>query len=145
MSFKIINHNKFKPQITHYKKMVEQTQYQDSISSLLSEFATRLNEVEEKQRLLRDRTMLIGENFISLKEDQENEDRSINKKINEMEYEIKMVKQTLQRIMNELNSMARKTELTILQRQYDMFQPLQLARIKDVEKMINDKLKQNKK
>jgi hypothetical protein len=125
--------------------MVEQTQYQDSISSLLSEFATRLNEVEEKQRLLRDRTMLIGENFISLKEDQENEDRSINKKINEMEYEIKMVKQTLQRIMNELNSMARKTELTILQRQYDMFQPLQLARIKDVEKMINDKLKQNKK
>ena len=125
--------------------MVEQTQYQDSISSLLSEFATRLNEVEEKQRLLRDRTMLIGENFISLKEDQENEDRSIHKKINEVEYEIKMVKQTLQRIMNELNSMARKTELTILQRQYDLFQPLQLARIKDVEKMINEKLKQNKK
>ncbi len=122
-----------------------ETQYQDSISSLLSEFATRLNEVEEKQRLLRDRTMLIGENLISIKGDQENENLVINKKINELEYEIKTIKQTLQRIMNELNTAARKTELSILQRQFEMFQPLQLARIKDVEKIIDNKLKQNKK
>lgn len=122
-----------------------ETQYQDSISSLLSEFATRLNEVEEKQRLLRDRTMLIGENLISIKEDQENDNFAVNKKINELEYEIKTIKQTLQRIINELNTTARKTELGILQRQFEMFQPLQLARIKDVEKIIDNKLKQNKK
>ena len=122
-----------------------EAQYQDSISSLLSEFSTRLNEVEEKQRLLRDRTMLIGENLISINEDQENENSIINKKINELEYEIKNIKQILQRIINELNTTARKTELSILQRQFEMFQPLQLARIKDVEKIIESKLKENKK
>ena len=45
--------------------MDEQIQPQDPINALLSEFGTRLNEVEEKQRLIKDRILLIGENLIS--------------------------------------------------------------------------------
>ena len=36
-------------------------QVQNPINSLLAEFGTRLNEIEEKQRLVRDRALLIGE------------------------------------------------------------------------------------
>ena len=43
-------------------------QVQNPINSLLAEFGTRLNEIEEKQRLVRDRALLIGENLISTKE-----------------------------------------------------------------------------
>ena len=120
--------------------MVE-AQFQDSISSLLSEFATRLNEVEEKQRLLRDRTMLIGENMIDMRADQEKEEFEIKKKINDLDFEIKSIKQTMQKIINELSNFARKSELEIIKRQWEMFQPLQLARIKDVEEIIDAKLK----
>ena len=120
--------------------MVE-AQFQDSISSLLSEFATRLNEVEEKQRLLRDRTMLIGENMIDMRADQEKEEFEIKKKINDLDFEIKSIKQTMQKIINELSNFARKSELEIIKRQWEIFQPLQLARIKDVEEIIDAKLK----
>ena len=116
-------------------------QIQDSVSSLLSEFSTRLNEIEEKQRLLRDRALLIGENLISTKEEFDNENFEIKKTISALESEIKELKQMQQRIINELSNVARKSELDILKRQFQLFQPLELARMKDVEKMINDKLK----
>ncbi len=127
--------------------MLEQspsTSSHDSVSTLLSEFYTRLNEVEEKQRLLRDRALLIGENLISSKEDFDKENFEIKKQINSLGNEIKNLKQTQQRILNELSNFTRKTEFDILKRQFDMFQPLELARIKDVENIIENKLKNKK-
>ena len=49
--------------------MVEEQLAQNPVNELLAEFGTRLNEVEEKQRLLRDRALLIGENLILIKEE----------------------------------------------------------------------------
>jgi len=113
---------------------------QDSVSSLLSEFSTKLTEIEEKQRLLRDRALLIGDNLIKSKEEFDDENLLLNKRIGELESEIKGIKQTLSRIINELESFARKTELSIIQRQFQIFQPLELARIKDVEEIIIKRL-----
>ena len=58
--------------------MPEQMQ-QDPINALLSEFSTRLNEVEEKQRLIKDRALLIGKNLISTKEEDDKEFSNIKK------------------------------------------------------------------
>lgn len=125
--------------------MYEQTPSQDSIGTLLSEFGTRLNEVEEKQRLLRDRALLIGENLISIKEDFDKENFGIKKHMKELESEIKTLKQIVQRIINELENFSRKTEIDIMRKQFQMFQPLELARIKDVKDMIDEALKSIKK
>lgn len=119
-------------------------EFQDSISSLLSEFATRLNEVEEKQRLLRDRTMLVGENMIDMRQDQEKEEFEMKKKVNELDFEIKTIKQTMQKIINELSNVARKSEVEIIKRQLEIFQPLELARIKDIDAILDAKLKSKK-
>ena len=45
------------------------------------------------------------------------------------------------RIIDELANFAKKSELKILVRQMEMFEPLKLARLKDVEKMIEDAMK----
>ena len=58
---------------------------QDPVAGLLSEFGTRLNELEEKQRLLKDRTLLIGENLISTKEDFEKDIFDLKKQINNID------------------------------------------------------------
>ncbi|MEK6871464.1 MAG: hypothetical protein AABX16_01020 [Nanoarchaeota archaeon] len=123
---------------------VAANEFQDSISSLLSEFATRLNEVEEKQRLLRDRTMLVGENMIDMRQDQEKEEFEMKKKVNELDFEIKTIKQTMQKIINELSNVARKSEVEIIKRQLEIFQPLELARIKDIDAILDAKLKSKK-
>lgn len=125
--------------------MPEQTQTQyNEIGSLLAEFGTRLNELEEKQRLLRDRALLIGENLIAIKEDSEKENWELKKQINQINLEIKNLKQLVNRIVNEFSNLARKSELEILERQARMFQPLELARIKDIESIIEKKLKNMK-
>jgi|ETNmetMinimDraft_2_1059921.scaffolds.fasta_scaffold95615_1 molecular chaperone GrpE (heat shock protein) len=140
-------HNNFKPPQLYLTKeinnMSNQEQTPDPISTLLAEFSTRLNEVEEKQRLLRDRALLIGENLISTKEDHETENHKVKKEISLINSEIKTLKTLMKRVINELENFARKTELDTLKNQSKMFQPLELARIKDVERMIKEALIEN--
>lgn len=117
-----------------------QTQ-QDPINALLSEFGTRLNETEEKQRLIKDRILLIGENLISTKEDSLKQDSEIKKQIKQINSEVDSLKQLITRIINEMPNFARKIELEILERQMKMFQPLEFARIQDVKKIVQDEIK----
>jgi len=124
--------------------MPQQQTQQDPISSLLAEFGTRLNEVEEKQRLIRDRSLLIGQNLIESKEDFNNEVFEIKKEINKINSEIKVLKQLTQRIINQLSTFARKSELEILENQMQIFQPLEFARIKDVGDIVKKEIKKLK-
>ncbi len=119
-------------------------QQQDPISALLSEFGTRLSEIEEKQRLIKDRILLIGENLISTKEEYNKEISDFKKQINQINFDLKTLKQTTRRIIEELENFARKTELEILERQMIMFQPLKFATISDVEKIVREKIKEMK-
>lgn len=123
--------------------MVEEQQ--EPISALLAEFSTRLNEIEEKQRLVKDRMLLIGENLVSTKEEYDKQILEFKRQINEMSLDIKSIKQLNKRIISELENFARKTELEILGRQMKMFQPLEFARIKDVRKIVQEELGRFKK
>jgi hypothetical protein len=113
---------------------------QESVSALLSEFGTRLNEVEEKQRLIKDRVLLIGENLVSTKEQYEKELGEFKKQISDLTAEIKSIKQLNKRIIEELENFARKTEVAIVERQIRMFQPLEFARIQDIKKIVQKEL-----
>lgn len=112
----------------------------DPINAILSEFGIRLNELEEKQRLLKDRVLLVGNNLISTKEDYDKQLLLIKKQLKEIDSDIKSIKQFNERITNELSGFARKSELDILKRQFKIFEPLEFARIKDLKDMIREEL-----
>tara|TARA_Y100000034_G_C6611061_1_gene266122 strand:+ start:149 stop:532 length:384 start_codon:yes stop_codon:yes gene_type:complete len=116
-------------------------QVQNPINSLLAEFGTRLNEVEEKQRLVRDRALLIGENLITTKEESEKKDFELRTQINEINLEIRNLKQLVHRIVNEIPNLARRSEIELLENQAKMFKPLELTTKKEVELMINKAMK----
>ncbi|MBS3078560.1 hypothetical protein J4218_00385 [Candidatus Pacearchaeota archaeon] len=118
-----------------------------TISALLQEFGTRLNELEEKQRLLKDRLLLIGNNLIYTKEDFEKKDLEFRKKIGELNSELNSIKQLNKRMIYELENFARKEEFSILERQFKIFQPLEFVRINDLKKILSqefNKLKNEK-
>jgi hypothetical protein len=117
---------------------------QEPISALLSEFSTRLNEIEEKQMLVKDRVLLIGENLVFTKEENDKQTLEFKKQINEMIADMKSIKQLNKRIINELENFARKTELEILGRQMKIFQPLEFARISDVREIVREEIEKNK-
>src|SRR3989338_5836733 len=113
---------------------------QDPIGALLSEFSTRLNEIEEKQRLIKDRILLVGENLISTKEDYSKQEFEIKKQLKQINSDISSLKQVMYRVVNELPNLAKKSELEILERQAKIFQPLEFARIKDIRDIVREEL-----
>jgi len=110
-------------------------------NEILSSFGVKIRDIEEKQNIIKDRVLLIGENLVSQKEDGDQEILEIKAKITELEREIKKIKLTLQSLIENSESLVRKNEFEILKRQFEMFQPLDLARISDVEKIVNKMLK----
>ncbi len=117
---------------------------QDPINSLLGEFATRLNETEEKQRLIKDRILLIGENLISTKEELDDDTIEFKSQIKKIDFELQSLRKLAKRITNELNNFARKSELEILNRQLKMFKPLKPVRIEDVKRIVREEMRKIK-
>lgn len=117
---------------------------QESINSYLTELSVKISELEEKQRLLKDRLLLIGNNLISTKEENYKTTVEYKKILKNIDIDLKSIKQLNQRIINELGNFARKSELEILKKQMKMFEPLEFARIKDVKSMIDEELKKIK-
>lgn len=115
--------------------MVEQ---QDFVTPLLSEFNTKLQDLEEKQRLLKDRVLMIGENLISIKEENNKDITELKIKTEQMSNDIERIKETLLRLSDELENKARRTEFELIRKQLKMFQPLEFARIQDVKRIIKE-------
>jgi len=118
-----------------------QEQYPDYITPLLSEFNTKLRDLEEKQRLLKDRVLLIGMNLVEMREEVGKDLTDLKIQSEQSKQDILKMRETLQRMAEEIENRARRSEIELIKRQFKIFEPLKLARLEDVENMINDKLK----
>ena len=115
--------------------MASEQNYNDSSGAqFLSEISTKLRDLEEKQRMLKDRLLLIGQNLVETKE-------KTNKDILEMKRDIEVIKVTMSRMVSfletasqEFSKFARKEDLEILSKQAKMFQPLNFVLKKDLKK-----------
>jgi len=92
---------------------------------------SKMKDLEEKQRILKDRLLLIGQNLIETKEE-------TNEKILEMKKNIEIIKQNMSRIISfvetassEFPKFAKKEDLEILSKQAKMFQPLNFVKEKN--------------
>lgn len=119
--------------------MADQQQF--SGNENYSDISVKLRDIEEKQSIIKDRVLLIGENLIQEKEEIQEDIDSIKAKLSNMEEEIRRLKMTIQMMIDNMNNFTRKNEFDILKRQFEMFQPLEIARISDVKDMLNKTIK----
>ena len=84
----------------------------------------KLRELEEKEKLLKDRVVLIGNNLIETKEES-------TKKILELKKDVEIIKDNLERIRKfletiaeEFSKFASKEDVEILAKQARMFNPI---------------------
>ncbi len=119
-------------------------QQQDYVTPLLAEFNTKLRDLEEKQRLLKERVLLIGNNLVEMREETNKDITELKISSEQAKQDILKTRETLQRISEELENFARKPEIEILKKQAKMFQPLNLAKLEDVKNMINEHIKKMK-
>lgn len=113
--------------------MAEQEVYQDSGSS---EIIYKLRDLEEKQRIMKDRLLLIGQNLVDLKEEVSKNNLEIKKQLEEFRQIMERTKSFLESASEEFSKFARKEDLDILIKQAKMFQPLDLVRKKDLKELI---------
>jgi len=116
--------------------MADENQNQYSQAAVVTDVNVKLRDIEEKQNLIKDRILLIGENLVAEKHETEAELFKLKTRLAEAESDIKKIKLALQRITESQETFARKSELDILSRQFEMFQPMEIARISDVEDIV---------
>ncbi len=99
----------------------------DYVGQALGETNIRIRDLEERQRILKDRLLLIGQNLIETKE-------KTSQSILEIKKDIEIIKQSIERMTSfletasgEFSKFARKEDLEILSKQAKMFQPLKFA------------------
>lgn len=83
--------------------------------------AGRLKDVEEKQRLLRDKILLIGRNVVEDRESIMQEIEEMKKLLAKTREENIKIQDFLKKVADQLSESVRKEELMMLQRQLDLF------------------------
>jgi hypothetical protein len=105
----------------------------DYSGQAFGEVYTKIRDLEEKNRILKDRLLLIGKNLIEIKERTVQNSLEIKKDIETIKGTLKQIKSFLESASNEFSKFARKEDLEILSKQAKMFQPLEFATKKDLE------------
>ncbi|MBU0907445.1 MAG: hypothetical protein KKD18_00080 [Nanoarchaeota archaeon] len=101
--------------------MVEEYGQQDYGDRFFLDLNTRIRDLEEKQRLLRDRMLLISESFVKERDKNFEEIQAMKQTVEKITLENARLKELLLRISEVIDKSARREELMILQRQFDMF------------------------
>ena len=99
----------------------------------------RIKDLEEKQSILKDRLLLIGNNLIETKEETNSKILMIRKDIEEIKNTLERTKIFLEAASSEFSKFARKEDLEILMKQAKMFQPLEFVRKSELKKMGENK------
>jgi len=118
---------------------------QNDISPLLSEVNTRLRDADEKNKLIRERVLVLGKNLLDVKNSVEEELKFVREENKEIKKEIEKLKKILSLITSEIPKYVKKDEMYLIEKMLRDFQPLEFMRRKDVEELINEKLEINKK
>jgi len=116
-------------------------EYSFPATSTASGINIRLRDLEEKQRLTKERLLLIGQNLIEMREKIEIELGELKKDLDILKSDIRRIKGIIQTLSEETSKLARKEEVAILARQFKMFEPLKTAQIKAVSRKPKTKTK----
>jgi hypothetical protein len=125
--------------------MAEQQNPSDQVQFLLSDFNTRLRDSDERSRLIRERVLLLGKNLITARQDLEEELKEIKKENGEIKKDLEGLKRISHNIGVEASKFVKREEMAMIERMLKDFQPLEFMRKKDVEELIEKKLKEPKK
>ena len=106
-------------------------QEENSQGQYFSEINTRIKDLEERQRTLKDRVLIIGSNLLEIKKDLSETIIEIKKEIELLKRNSERAKSFIETLSDEFSKLARKEDLNRLIKQAKMFQPLEMIQEKN--------------
>jgi len=123
--------------------MTDQEGNSDQIKFFLADFNTKLGDLDERNKLIRERVLLLGKNLISSRQEIEDELKEIKKNNYEIKKDVEKIKKISNNLLVEFNKFVKRDEIVLVERMLKDFQPLEFMRKKDVEELIENKLHSN--
>jgi predicted nucleic acid-binding Zn-ribbon protein len=117
---------------------------QDGLSNmqyLLSDLNTRIRDAEERNRITRERTLLIGKNLVDARDDIAKELKELKQKNNDLQTELEKLKKTTQGLVLETGKYIKREEIMLIERMLKDFQPLEFVRMKDLDNLLKERFK----
>lgn len=102
-------------------KSIKKNMEEVSSSQIFADVNTRIRDLEEKQRLTGERALLLGKSLVEEREKNFTEIQNMKKILLQLKEETDNLKRLTQRMAEQFSNTARKEELMILQRQFDLF------------------------
>jgi len=122
--------------------MANQDAEQDYIGSILAEFNTKIRDFEEKNRIMKERILLIGQNLVDIRVKNNQDMLGMKKDLEVVKMEIKRIKSFVESAASEITNFAKKSELAVLSKQAKIFQPTEFVRKQDLERQVEQILQQ---
>lgn len=113
----------------------------NEVAALLSEFNTKISDLESRHELLRERTLGLGNSFIKTRDDLRKEINSLKDDIRNIKDAIEKIQENLRHILVEMENFTRREELQIFEKYMRLWEPLKFARVDEVKTMIDEAIK----
>jgi len=82
---------------------------------------TRIRNLEDRQQLMNERVLLTGKTLVEEREKNFEDIQSLKKSVLQLKEESKKMGEVLKRMTEQIDSLARKEEILMLKRQFDLF------------------------
>lgn len=112
----------------------------NQIAAYLSDFNTKIVDLEEKHNILRDRVLMSDESFIKSLDSLKKEIRFLREDISEIKERTELLKDKIDQIITELENFARKEELHTVERYLRLWEPMEFVKTKEVRQIIKEEL-----
>jgi len=122
-----------------HKTMAEQKET-DQSQFYFADLNTRLKDIEERNRLIRERVLLLGKNLVSSKQSLSEELKEIKRENLEIKNEMRKLTVVSKNLLTEFEKFVKRDEMSIIERMLKDFKPLEFMRRKDVEDLINQRI-----
>jgi len=123
---------------------MDQNQGVDTNQYFASEISTRLRDVEERVKLIKERTHVLGKNFVEIKQDNIEEIKNIKQRLSKIEEDIEKIKSASNFLIKENGKYVKKEELALIERMLKDFQPLEFVRMKDLNEIMPQRINKQK-
>ena len=114
-------------------------------NNLLNDIQTRLKDLEEKSKLNKERVVLFSKNLIDFKNETKDELRELKQTVGKTSMDIEKMKSILNALVNETGKYVKANQILAIERMLKDFQPLEFVRMVDLERVLEQKIKENKK
>ena len=118
---------------------MEQEPQNDATQNTGFEYNTRLRDIEERNNLIKERTLVLNKNFVDFKNETTEDIKGIKKILKQLQEDNEKIKSTLNALIQQNGKYVKRDEMMGFERMLKDFQPLEFVRMKDLDELVEKK------